>query len=313
MKFPPRIDGVEGAGLPPRPLHLAIGMFDGVHLGHQAVIEAAVQSARAEGGLSAVLSFSPHPSVILRPAHPTLLIQDDATKSAILLQLGIDVVITQPFTAELARMNPREFLPWLKRQLPHLTAIYVGENFQFGQGRGGDVSLLISVGRRHDIRIFSSPRVNLDGEPISSTRIRALLVAGDVAAANACLGHHYRSAGAVIAGKQLGRTLGFPTLNLGWAPQLRPRYGVYAVRISGGRVSKGRPAVANYGVRPTVENQTEPRLEVHVLGACPWGDGDTVDVEWLAFLRPEKKFADIGQLQAQIARDKLAAQRYFGQ
>jgi riboflavin kinase/FMN adenylyltransferase len=153
--------------------------------------------------------------------------------------------------------------------------------------------------------------VNLDGEPISSTRIRGLLEAGEVAAASAALGYTYFAEGVVVPGKRLGRTLGFPTLNLAWLPQLRPRYGVYAVRISGPKSPAPLPGVANYGLRPTVEQAGEPRLEVHVLGACPLGEGDTVTVEWLRFLRPEMKFGGMEELSAQIGRDRSEAETFF--
>ena len=113
------------------------------------------------------------------------------------------------------------------------------------------------------------------------------------------------------SGKRLGRSIGFPTLNIPWAPELRPRFGVYAVRLSGPRASDPLPGVANYGVRPTVENTSEPRLEVHVLGPCPFGEGDTVTVEWLRFVRPERKFAGIEELRSQIARDRAAAAASF--
>jgi len=313
MKPPVEIDGLAAAKLPGRPVHLAVGMFDGVHLGHRAVIEAAVQSARAEQGLGAVLTFWPHPSAILRPEQPTRLIQGAALKTRLLGQLGVEVIITQRFGPELAELAAEAFLPWLRRHLPQLRAVYVGENFRFGRGRSGDVAMLVAAARGEGIHVFSAPRVNLDGEPISSTRIRALLEAGDIAAANAGLGAHYLARGMVMTGKRLGRTLGFPTLNLGWAPELRPRYGVYAVRVSGAdQAGAGRPAVANYGVRPTVEQTAEPRLEVHVLGECPWDAGDTVTVEWLSFLRPERKFAGVDELRAQVECDRAAACGFFG-
>jgi riboflavin kinase/FMN adenylyltransferase len=313
MNLPAQIDGLEHATLPSRPLHLAIGMFDGVHLGHRAVVDAAVQSARAKGGLSGVLTFWPHPSALFRPENPTKLIQPPATKARMLNRLGVDAVITQPFTPELASIEAEAFLPWLKQKLPHLTAVYVGENFRFGRGRLGDVALLMATGRRHAIEVFSAPRVSLDGQPISSTRIRAQLEAGDIARANALLGYTYFAHGFVARGKQLGRTIGFPTLNVAWAPELRPRFGVYAVRIfdPGIEGSPRLPAVANYGLRPTVEQTTEPRLETHVLADCPFGEGSHVKIEWLRFLRPEMKFASLENLRAQIARDRAVAEDYF--
>lgn len=308
MTLPAQFDGFEHLVLPPRPLHLAIGVFDGVHLGHRAVVEAAVQSARCSGGISGVLTFWPHPSALFRPENATKLIQDAATKSRMLLGLGVDAVITQSFTPELAAVPAEEFLPWLKQRLPWLAAVYVGENFRFGQGRRGDPALLVGSGRQLGVRVFSAPRVSLDGEPISSTRVRAQLEAGDIDAANALLGYTYFVEGPVKAGKRLGRTIGFPTLNVSWAPSLQPRFGVYAVRVSGAKAAAPIPGVANYGLRPTIENTTEPLLEVHLLGDCPFGEKDTVKVEWLHFLRPEKKFADLSALRAQIEQDRIAAE-----
>ncbi len=316
MKESVQIDGVADAGLPPRPLHLAIGMFDGVHRGHRAVIDAAVQAANADGALAAVLTFWPHPSALFRPHQPTRMILPSATKARLLGGLGLDAVITQPFTPELAAIEAEDFPAWLRRALPHLAAVYVGENFRFGRGRRGDVAVLAEAGRRLGVRVFSAPRVNLDGEPVSSTRIRALLEAGEIATANALLGYPYFAHGVVAPGKRRGRTIGFPTLNVPWSPELRPRLGVYAVRIAAAPTTPAPtdgwlPSVANYGLRPTVETATEPRLEVHVLGACALGEGDHVKVEWLRFLRPEMKFAGLDALRAQIGRDRESAAAYF--
>lgn len=311
MNAPAQFDGLEHAVLPARPLHLAIGMFDGVHLGHRAVIEAAVQSARRSGGAAAVLTFWPHPSALFRPENPTPLIQDAGTKGRVLLGLGVDAVVTQAFTPELAKIGAEEFLPWLRQKLPQLAAVYVGENFRFGRERRGDVDLLVAAGRPLGLTVFSASRVKLDGEPISSTRIRTLLEQGEIAAANALLGYTYFAVGVVTPGKRLGRTIGFPTLNLSWSPGQRPRFGVYVVRVSGAKSAALLPAVANYGLRPTVEQTAEPRLEVHVLGECPFGAGDVLTVEWLRFLRPERKFADVEELRAQIAKDRTVAAADF--
>lgn len=311
MNLPVQSDGLARAVLPARPLHLAIGMFDGVHLGHCAVIEAAVQSARRSGGVAAVLTFSPHPSVLFRPENPTPLIMELTTKVAMLGELGVEAVIAEPFTPDYAKIEAEDFLPHLRKSLPQLAAIYVGENWRFGRGRRGDVALLIAEGRRLGLSVFSAPRVSFDGEPISSTRIRGLLTSGEIVAANTLLGHTYAATGVVTRGKQLGRTIGFPTLNLAWSPGLRPRLGVYAVRVRGAKSGTALPAVANYGLRPTVEQTTEPRLETHVLGVCPYDAGDEITVEWLRFLRPEMKFAGLDELKAQIARDVVAARAEF--
>ena len=300
-----------------RPLHLAIGMFDGVHLGHQAVIKAAVQSARRSGGVAAVLTFDPHPSRFFRPEDPVKLIMDRERRVAALLALGVAAVIVQPFDAAFAGIEAEGLLPHLRACLPSLHTVYVGENWRFGKGRRGDVALLVAEARKLGLHVVSAPRINGDGEPISSTRIRILLTEGRMDAANVLLGSAYASDGVVRPGRQLGRTIGFPTLNLPWAPDLRPRLGVYVVSVeAAGGPASARPlrAVANYGVRPTVEQGSEPtpQLEVHVLEECPFGSGDKLRVEWLAFLRPEQRFAGVDALREQITKDREAALRWFG-
>ncbi len=304
--------GLASAHLPPGPVHLAIGMFDGVHQGHRAVIEPAVLAAGASRGTPAVLTFWPHPSTLFRPDNPTRLILPPGIKADLLSELGIRVVISEPFTRELAALPADDFLPWLKRQVPALAAVYVGENFRFGQRRAGDVALLERVGAAMGLAVVSAPRVSAGGELVSSTRIRAHLAAGEIEAANALLGYSYFSAGPAQTGKRLGRTIGFPTLNQHWSPDLRPALGVYGVRVRGTKAPTALAGVANYGLRPTVENATEPKLEIHVLGACPYDAGDELKVEWLKFLRPERKFASLEALRAQIAADRAAAERFFG-
>lgn len=312
MKLPAEVEGLEATvGLPVRPLHLALGMFDGVHLGHRAVIDAAVQSARRCEGLAGVLTFWPHPSRLFNPADPVRLIQSPAEKHRHLLAAGVDLVISQPFNPDFARIEAGEFIPHLRRYLPGLSALYVGENWRFGRGRVGDAALLVSEARKHGLAVVSAPRINLNGEPISSTRIRGCLREGRISEANALLGYSYSAKGKVTPGKRLGRTLGFPTLNLAWEPDLLPRFGVYAVTVSDRSSHRQANAVANYGLRPTVERATMPRLEVHVLGECPWSEGDDIVVSWHHFLREERKFESAQALQTQIAQDRETAAEFF--
>lgn len=301
------------AALPTRPLHLAIGMFDGVHLGHHAVIESAVHSARRSGGIAAVLTFWPHPSRLFRPDNAVRLIMTPTLKNRQLTRLGVDAVITQAFDKDYASIEAEAFLPRLKQALPALTTIYVGENWRFGRGRRGDIMLLVAEGKKHGIAVVSAPRINQNGEPISSTRIRTYLEEGRMEEANALLGYTYFAEGVVAPGKQLGRKLGFPTLNVVWEPDLRPRFGVYAVLVSGVKAAEPLPAVANYGLRPTVENSILPRLEIHVLAPCPFGEGDELSIEWLSFIRPETKFDGVDALRTQIALDREAALAWFAQ
>lgn len=312
MNAPRQFDSLERVTLPAGSVHLAIGMFDGVHLGHQSVIEAAVQSARRSGGLAGVLTFWPHPSTVLRPEKPTALILSRDIKRAQLAQLGIDFLVEHPFSLEFAATTARDFVALLKRAFPQLEAVYVGENFRFGRGREGDTTTLIAAAREAGFAVFSAPRLNHNGEPISSSRIRELIAAGEIERANQLLGYSYFSEGTVEQGKRLGRTLGFPTLNLAWQPGLAPRFGVYLVTVSGpyGRM---QPGVANYGLRPTVEaGATAPRLEVHVLTATALTYGDRVTVRWLRFLRPERKFSGVEELRKQIEIDRRTALEALG-
>ncbi|HEY9155805.1 MAG TPA: riboflavin biosynthesis protein RibF [Opitutaceae bacterium] len=292
-------------------LHLAIGMFDGVHLGHRAVIDAAVQSARRAGGISGVLTFTPHPSAIFSPSKATKMIVNVATKERLLAEAGVDVVITQNFTPDFAKIEAEDFVPHLKRCLPKLCAIYVGENWRFGRGRRGDIAMLIAEAKKHRLNVFSIERINHNGDPISSTRIRECLEAGQIEEANALLGYTYFAEGLVTPGKALGRELGFPTLNVPWTPELQPKFGVYVMLVSGPKAPGRFQGIANYGLRPTVEQSNDPRIEVHLLQPCPFAGGDVVKLEWLKFIRPEMKFGSVQELTAQIAQDRAEAEKYF--
>jgi riboflavin kinase/FMN adenylyltransferase len=307
---PLQFSGLEHADLPARPLHLAIGMFDGVHRGHQAVIAAATAAARQDGGLAAVLTFWPHPSIFFRAGQPVRLLMTPGGKARILGGLGIAAIITQTFTPEFAGIAAEDFLPFLRCHLPKLAGVYVGDNWRFGRGRTGDAALLRRQGAELGLKVLALPRLEQAGAPISSTRIRELVSCGDMTAAKELLGRPYFAEGTVAPGRQLGRQLGFPTLNIAWAPDLKPRYGVYVVEVGGEKSPQPRRGVANYGLRPTVEETKEPRLEVHVLGECPFGPGDTLRVDWLSFVRPEQKFPDLPALRAQIERDRAVAAAY---
>jgi riboflavin kinase/FMN adenylyltransferase len=298
-----QFDGLENARLPAQPVHLAIGMFDGVHLGHQSVVETAVHSARRRGGLAGVLTFWPHPGTVLRPENPTRLLLPVELKRRLLWGLGIDFLVEQHFTVEFARTTAAEFVARLKRCLPGLEAVYVGENWRFGRGRTGDVSVLIEEARAAGFGVYSAPRLNHNGASINSSRVRELVAAGEVEAANALLGYSYFSEGVVEPGRKLGRTIGVPTLNLRWEPELLPRFGVYAVTVS---APDGRrlPGVANYGLRPTLEQTARPLLEVHVMAETRLTYGDKVTVQWLRFLRPERKFSGVEELRTQIEADR---------
>jgi riboflavin kinase / FMN adenylyltransferase len=311
------IDPFERLELPAgQSLHLAIGMFDGVHLGHQAVIESAVKNARRRNaGVTGVLTFNPHPSEILRPDNPTPLILSRPVKNRLLSGLGVDYVLWQPFTKAFAEVEAEAFATRLMQALPNLRSLHVGDNFRFGKGRRGDTTLLLELARQHDIHLFAVERHSFDGQPISSSRIRDLLRQGHIRTVNSLLGYSYFSHGKVIPGARIGRSLGFPTLNIAWRPVCRPRYGVYALKVFLGPENDGEDnslaAVANYGVRPTVGANDEPLLEIHILDSLPFEveQGADIRAEWHHFIRPEQRFENLEALKTQIARDKESARQ----
>ncbi len=289
-------------------------MFDGVHLGHQAVIESAVHSARRTGGYAGVLTFDPHPSTLFRPDNPTRLLQPRSVKEHLLSERGVELMIFQRFSKEFASVVAEDFPAMLRRHLPTLRSLHIGENFRFGKGRLGDITSLIAACQPLRIGVFSVERIKHNGEPISSTRIRQELEEGRIDEVNELLGYTYFSLGKSIPGRQLGRTLGFPTLNLRWNPERKPKFGVYAVRVrsANDETAPWENAVANYGVRPTVENaDAEPLLEAHILCDTKLKTGDRLMVEWEHFMRPEQKFLSLDALRQQIGEDKAAAEAWF--
>lgn len=292
-------------------LHLAIGAFDGVHLGHRAVLHSARESARADGGAVGVLTYDPHPSKVLRPESAVPLIFTRAQKDARLTEAGAQSVHHEKFDRAHAGIAAADFPKWLKHTFPHLRSLHVGSNFQYGRGRAGNGESLIAQGAAEGLDVRLVAAVSLGDETVSSSRIRQCLATGDLALANAMLLRPYEAEGVIIGGRRLGRTLGFPTVNLAWEPELRPAYGVYAVEV----IFKGEamPAVANYGQRPTVESgPVAPLLEAHILQGVAPTTGDAVRMRWVRRLRAEQKFADLAALQAQIVKDSAAAKQAHG-
>ena len=296
------------------PAHVAIGVFDGVHAGHRAVIASAVAAARRHGGPVAALTFEPHPSRLLRPAQPVPLILNRRQKEARLAEAGADTVVHQAFDAAHRDIRAGDYLAWLRARFPALRSLHVGDNFRYGQGREGDAARLAADGRAAGLEVGVVPPVRVDAEVTSSSRIRDALLAGEIAKANAMLVRPYEAEGAVENGRQLGRTLGFPTLNLRWQPELVPAHGVYAAEVVT-PAGVAEPAVINWGVRPTVEAAPAlPLLEAHLLrpsGPAP-GPGDIIRVRWLAWIRAERRFGDVAELRAQVEADSAEAARRLG-
>ncbi|MSR71815.1 MAG: riboflavin biosynthesis protein RibF [Opitutia bacterium] len=296
------------------PLHLAIGAFDGVHLGHRTVLHSAREQARRDGGLVGVMTFDPHPSRILRPDKPVPLLFTRAQKDERLTEAGAQFIHHQTFNAQYAAILAQDFPAWLMHQFKNLRSIHIGNNFHYGQNRQGNAERLVHDAKALGLSVHSCPAVEFEGDSVSSSRIRGALIDGNIELANRLLLRPYEAEGVLIEGQKLGRTIGYPTLNMAWSPELQPAFGVYAVECIGAE-GIAEPAVANWGVRPTVEKDpVKPLLESHLLkvsGTLPQA-GDTIRVRWLYRIRGEKKFESLDDLKAQIAKDEIQAKKLLG-
>lgn len=295
------------------PIHMAVGMFDGVHIGHQAVIRACRTTARESLGCAAVLTFWPHPSKLLRPDRPTPQILTPAAKRWAMARIGMDFLITLPFDEQFAQIPAEGFIPLLKAGIPTLRSLFVGEQFRFGKGRSGDVSALQKMAAREGVHVFSMQQCRYDGESISSTRIRNILSIGRFNDLRILLGHPYTAVGNLVHGRGVGRQLGFPTLNIDWQPDLQPPHGVYAIRLLRDGSQTPLEGVANYGLRPTFGASLNPVLEVFLFGDTAtigtFDEGKELAVEMLHFIRPETRFESPEALTRQIAQDVDHAKR----
>ena len=296
---------IDGAPLCPAGSVVCIGAFDGLHLGHQALIEAAGASARLQGLPLVVLSFEPLPrEFFARDAKPPRLVlpRDKVQGVAV---LGCDVVGLLRFNDAMTAMSPQRFIErvLLKRLSAH--EVWVGRDFRFGHKRAGDLALLREVGAQAGFATHSIDDVTLDGERVSSSRIRAALVAGELELAARLLGRPYAIGGKVVRGAQLGRQLGYPTANLRFGGKSPALSGIYATRVHGVG-DKPMPSVSSLGTRPTV-NGREPLLEAHLFDFDGDLYGRRIVVEFVAKLREELKFDDLATMVEQIHRDAADA------
>ncbi len=305
-----QIDGLEGLREIVEPLHLAMGVFDGVHVGHRAVIGSAVAAAERGGGLAGVLTFEPHPVRVLAPeVAPSRILASLDHKRELLAELGVGVMVVVPFTREFAGCEAEVFLRDLLGAAQYLRTLAVGEDWKFGKQRAGDVALLKKFGTAHEVEILTAPAVVLDGERVSSTRVRQAIRDGNMDAARRMLGREYTVLGTVVKGRQLGRTIGFPTANLRVHNEQLPADGVWAVEVTleNGEVVCG---AGNLGVRPTVEGGEGRRmLEIHLLDYSGDLYGTVMEVRFLEFVREERGFDSLDELKAQIAEDVLVCRR----
>jgi riboflavin kinase / FMN adenylyltransferase len=295
---------VEGGLLCPQGSVVCIGAFDGLHLGHRALVRHAVSRARALGLPAVALSFEPLPrEFFANGASPPRLTLPRA-KFEGLCALGVDLVGLLRFDTRLAAMPAERFVRDVLAGRLRAREVWVGPGFRFGCGRRGDLETLQSLGATHGFSAGAIDAVD-DGTRISSTRIRIALASGDFAAASRLLGRPYAIGGRVVRGNQLGRTLGYPTANLRFGGRTPPLSGIFAVRVHGVG-SQALPAVASFGTRPTVGG-TEPLLEAHLFDFDGDLYGRRIEIEFVARLRDEQTFSNLPALVAQMHRDAVQA------
>jgi riboflavin kinase/FMN adenylyltransferase len=290
------------------PLFLAIGVFDGVHLGHQAVISTSARNAKEHGGTPVVVTFDPHPAKVLRPAAAPHLLTATKHKIELIRSLGVEHLLVIRFDKDFADTKPEQFVEQLVTHSRPLREICVGHEWSFGKNRAGNLALLKQLGSRQSFDVIGIAPVMVGGKTVSSTAIRGAIEEGDFASASRMLGRDFTILGTVKPGAQLGRKLGFPTANLGAHNEQFPPNGVYvAEAILHSKVYK---AVANLGYRPTVAGGNPERLlEIHFLDLNRDIYGEDVEVRFLRYLRPERKFENLDALAAQIAADVEEARR----
>jgi riboflavin kinase / FMN adenylyltransferase len=294
------------SGWPSGPLHLAIGVFDGVHLGHQALVRGVAERAARERATPVAATFDPLPIEVLAPGAPPSALSDIDERAALLETAGAKAVVVFRFTRELASLAPAEFVTRLAGA-GEVRHVCVGEDFQFGRDRAGDLAALKELCAGRGITVDVAQTVTVDGAVVSSTRIRNALLAGDIATAARLLGRSYAVTGIVEHGDKRGRALGFPTMNLDVPHnRLLPRDGIYAAwaLVNGQRVM----AASSLGVRPTFGGGAR-RLEAFLLDWSGDVYGDRVRVEFVERLRDELRFANPADLAAQIANDVEATRR----
>lgn len=288
---------------------VAIGVFDGVHLGHQEILRRIVARAADRQGTAVVLSFYPHPQKIIAPERAPALLQTFSQRAEMMEQLGVDFFVKLPFNRTLSLLTPREFVVTTLGPTG-VKEVHVGGNFRFGRGRQGDIQTLETLGEEFGFQVHRTTPVWKRGSRISSTRIRMLIQDGRVAAAKRLLGRPYEIRGNVVRGAEKGAQLGFPTANLKCDNELIPATGVYASRVRLG--DRDYIGATNIGFRPTVHgySEPEPTIETHILGFSDSLYGQALKLEICFRLRDEKKFESVESLIAQIDRDLLGLRRY---
>lgn len=290
-----------------KPVCLAAGFFDGLHIGHQTVLRQALRSAQAIGGEAWALTFHTHPLKVLKPEVAPLLLTSTPHKVELMDRFGMDGCLLIPFTKRFAAQEPEAFLARLERSVPTLRQIFVGQDWRFGKGGRGDTAMLTAWAEARGIAVVPVPPVCRSGAAVSSTRIRRAVADGRLELARRLIGRPFSILGTVVHGNHIGRILGYPTANLDPHNEVRPPIGIYAVqaRIQG-RVHEG---IVNFGVHPTIAQVSSPLLELHVLDARLRLYGRSIEVFFMRYLRPERRFDSLQALTRRIRLDIADARR----
>lgn len=295
------------------PAYLAIGVFDGVHIGHRKVIQRAVLDSRQRkhdpAPVVVVVTFDPHPMRVLHPAKAPRLLTSKQHKLQLISALGVDYSLVIPFDTAFANLAPEAFIQSLVEACNPLKEICVGYDWSFGKGRKGNLNLLNQLGKQYQFTTVGLPVVQIDNEVVSSTAIRQRIEQGDFAGAEKFLGHKYTILGTVVPGMQLGHALGFPTANLAAHNEQFPPNGVYIVKAY--RNNQPLPGIVNLGYRPTISQEAPQRLlELHLLDFNEELYGQDIEIEFCSYLREEKKFENLEALKAQITKDVALARAW---
>ncbi len=294
-----------------QPIALTIGNFDGVHLGHQALLNELRTEAQTRGLQAAVVIFEPHPREFFTPQQAPARLTSLREKLEFFATLGMDRVHVCRFDARFAQMSAANFINALHQKLS-ARFVLIGDDFRFGSGRGGDFALMEKIGAQLGFSVRSVHSVMQGGVRISSTAVREALAAGQMRAAQRYLGRHYSISGRVVHGDGLGRKLGFPTANIQLKHNHPPLYGIFVVRVHGEGLGVLQ-GVASLGVRPTVRHDDKPVLEVHLFEFAQQIYRKHLRVEFLHKLRDEEKYPDVETLTRQIAQDVTKAKQWFEQ
>jgi len=300
-----------GVDEPPRDAVLTIGNFDGIHLGHQAILKYVVERAKGLGTVGAAMTFDPHPIKLLRPRMAPRLLSTLDQRLELIGRTGIEVALVVPFTHRLARMPAETFVKDVLIERLGIREVYIGANFRFGADRGGDVALLERMGAELGFKAAASPIVEIEGGVVSSTKARQAVSDGEMAEAAAMLDRHHFLDGCVLEGKRLGRKLGFPTLNIEVENEIEPANGVYITAVHIPSFGRTFPAVTNVGTRPTVYENSILTIETHLLDFMADVYRESVRLFFIKHLRDEVSFPSTVQLMAQIQKDVEASRLFF--